>query len=519
MVKDFFARWYSVLLPVLLVSIGIFFFFSHFTFGPGITNDSVDYIGTARNLIQQGSFISYDNALYSDWPPLYPLILAFLQILFKDNFYTAVLGLNSICLVVTAFLIAKILTKVCEPGLALAGALFWITAYTNQAVYAYAWTEPVYMVFTTAFIFYLIQLNQRRTLYLLVGASIFASMAALVRYSGVVNIVLGTSFLLYGTSKLKEGPIYRIKSSFLFATLSFAPLAVWLGRNFFLTGTLTGAGRPPVALLNIKYNIVSTIQIFGEWVFPFPRVEGVVYITSFLLTVYVAFHIKYLMPKKRETANNAGSTKSFVLSFCLWHTILYSALITYSAVVNSIVAPDIRLMSPALLTFIPLLVHDVQILFAKKHVFTRVAAYGVLTFLIGRNIYDTSILMATAATNGVDSLRNKKWIESELLIAYHNFYPELATIGKVYSNIPAVFYLYNVASVEPLNRKHMHVLSEKFFADPHTKFVIWFGEKENFESKLSKQAPSLACHVLQVFPEAVIYKVSLFKASAPSKEP
>src|SRR5690242_18826237 len=49
-------------------------------FGAGLTPDSAAYISTARNLCAGRGYVQYDGNPFVAWPPLFPTLLAFLEL-------------------------------------------------------------------------------------------------------------------------------------------------------------------------------------------------------------------------------------------------------------------------------------------------------------------------------------------------------------------------------------------------------------------------------------------------------
>ncbi len=71
--------WYFHASFIILSIIGIILIlFRTSLYGAGMTGDSATYISITRNLLSGKGYISFNNSLTPDFPPLFPLILAFI---------------------------------------------------------------------------------------------------------------------------------------------------------------------------------------------------------------------------------------------------------------------------------------------------------------------------------------------------------------------------------------------------------------------------------------------------------
>lgn len=58
--------------------------FRQFPYGAGITWDTISYVSTARNLLEENKLVTWRGQTYADHPPLFPLLLALIGIFGYD---------------------------------------------------------------------------------------------------------------------------------------------------------------------------------------------------------------------------------------------------------------------------------------------------------------------------------------------------------------------------------------------------------------------------------------------------
>ncbi len=204
--------------------------------GPGIDPDSVVYLTTAQHLAR-GEGVG--NLVY--WPPGYPLLVAAVMMLGLDAETAARLtGAMSLALsVLPLYIIGR------EIGGRLSGVLAGVIPlllWPVTLVSVYAWSEAPYALFTLCSMACLTLLvgkhfERRERLWLLLGAALFAGLAALVRYIGVSIIAAVCLTVLFeGRRALK----WRFAEAMACGLVAAAPLGLWVLRNVMATGTLAG---------------------------------------------------------------------------------------------------------------------------------------------------------------------------------------------------------------------------------------------------------------------------------------
>ena len=228
----------NYLFTVLSALLGIAcVFLATYHYGSGITSDSVDYISTAENFIAGQGFLTFEDKIFVLQPPLFSLILTLFQKIFQIPPEQSSRYINALIFGITIFISAHLYKSILKNRyysifatlITVFSPLFFLSVHI--------WTE---MLFICLVLFFLVSLNRflssgemKPFLFLI----FFGALACLTRYTGVTLIITGVlSILLLYQSSLKN----RIFYVFIFGILTGLPLALWLARNFMLTGTLFG---------------------------------------------------------------------------------------------------------------------------------------------------------------------------------------------------------------------------------------------------------------------------------------
>ena len=211
------------------------------TYGTGLAWDSINYFAVARNLLAGEGFTDFDGNPTTLWPPLYPLALAAASLGVFDPAETAGL-LGAAVLGATVFAVSRFLGERLEsPFLRIWAPV--VLAFSLPLA-EFSWFARSEGLFSLLLALCLIRadrhLREGRSSDL-AWAGAFGGLAWLTRYPGAVVLAAVGAFLLF-----RRGPALRerVRSAAVFSFLAAAPMGLWLLRNLFLIGTLTGHRRP-----------------------------------------------------------------------------------------------------------------------------------------------------------------------------------------------------------------------------------------------------------------------------------
>ena len=206
-------------------------------YGVGLHWDSGVYLAAARSLLDGAGLRDYAGGLYLAWPPLYPLLLAVASLDVLDPL--AVAGpVNAALFGLTVFVAGQYLRRRLESRFLAAWAAFAIALawpLANQAAIAMSGTALI-LLLTLTLIHAEAFLAGGGTSSL-VWAGVFAALTWQTRFIGATLPAAVVVMLL-----LQRGvrPAQRVRRAAGFGLLAGTPMALWLVRNWLLSGTVTG---------------------------------------------------------------------------------------------------------------------------------------------------------------------------------------------------------------------------------------------------------------------------------------
>ena len=222
--------------------------------------DSVNYISVADSLLAGAGFRQFNGLLYTDWPPLYPLLLAALGWVGLDPYLWAG-GLNALAFALTIFLAGQWLRRrLTSRGLLLLGCMAIAVAYPLTRQAAFALTETIFILFTLLALLAAERFLHTERRSALLWAALFTALACLTRYLGLTLVVaIALLLALHAGVPLRQ----RAQRIALYAILSLAPLGLWMLRNYLLLGTPTG--RRSYDVLTFSETLGQTLGALSDW--------------------------------------------------------------------------------------------------------------------------------------------------------------------------------------------------------------------------------------------------------------
>lgn len=234
-------------------------------YGPGVGTDGALQLSTADNLLRGQGFVDYAGSPFVRWPPLYPLLLAFLSQLSGINTLEVGWILN-MALYGGMIWLGGALLYACfpdEPIWAYAGSLVLATSVSLLELSANIGTDPLFGVLALAFLLVSARYLTSNSKLALLGMGLLACLAAFERLPGVILIALGALLIL---DRERSRPWRGIFTALAFSLLAGAPLAVWLGYNELKNGTLFGI--PLFANTYPWMNLNDSLEKIWRWFLP-----------------------------------------------------------------------------------------------------------------------------------------------------------------------------------------------------------------------------------------------------------
>ena len=293
------------------------------TFGPALHWDSVNYIAIARNLLDGNGLMQAPwNLPYplTDWPPLYPLLLAASSLFIFDP-YDVAGYLNAAIFGLTVFISSKYMWPLLESRvLRLWGCLAIVLSVPLAWMAAYALSESLFILLAMVSMINVDKFLRRDKVVYLVWAATFAAMACMTRYLGV-TIIAATVGLLVA----KRG-FWSMKGTgqgLMYVSVSSLPLLLWGGRNMMLGWPFFG-GRPSGAP-GIE-SIFGTAEALKELIAPavplsnsLPYKESLLTVGAFgILLLALAASLLYLL----VTSGYSFASARDRVEWCRWSPVI-----------------------------------------------------------------------------------------------------------------------------------------------------------------------------------------------------
>ena len=233
------------------------------TYGAEVNFNSVDYLSTAINFLAGEGWRDFLGRPLVTLPPLFPLLLAAGGWLGIEPF-AAGRWINATAFGLTILVAGCWLrSNLRSRGLALAAPATIAVSLPLSELASFLMTESLFVLFTLLALMHLASFLHRRTAAFLYWAAVFAALAAVTRYAGVVLIGGGVLMLLVRRTPPLAA---RLKDAVVFGAVSSLPLAGVLTRNWTISETLTGNRIGSGQSLSDGLNQV--VDVFRAWVIP-----------------------------------------------------------------------------------------------------------------------------------------------------------------------------------------------------------------------------------------------------------
>ncbi len=371
------------------------------TYGVALSWDPINYISVARNLLAGNGFIQWNGAFYTNWAPLYPMILAAASLGVFDP--RDVSGpVNAVIFGVTVFIAGRWLHRCLESRfLVLWGCLAVALALPLAEIAFWGLSRPAFILFT---ILALIQTDAflgsgKRSA--LLWAAVFTALAWLTHYVGIslaftVGLLLLFQHGIPLSTKLRRIAIYSL--------IALAPIGLWLLRNYLRIGEITGNQQPvDYSLIKILSGICGILGKSLIWNWPVSS-DGYYFTVALggVTLLALAAAVGYVARRARRRAlghstglgNDWGEWRPFVIFgvFVLAHLALLVVAIMLG---NTWHGVKPRFLTPVYipLLFAALLVTDRLLSYARaRNLMGSIAGVPVIRMLVWGRVKRTSLL-------------------------------------------------------------------------------------------------------------------------------
>lgn len=381
--------------------------------GPGLTPDSLAYLGLAGGLARGEGyvFLGEPNAHF---PPLYPALLALVNQGDPDRILGA--RLLGAALAAANALLAAAVVRACGGTPWGAGlAALWIACAPRLAyVHAMLWSEALFVSVSL-----LAALALRRHAALVTTASLAAAGVALAlvplaRYAGLALVpAFGLALARHGSGPVRE----RTRRGAALALMGLLPAAAWAGRNVLVAGSASNrvlAWHPPSSA-DLAMAARAWAHLFGVTGLP-PTLTAALALTSLAALAFGSL-------RAWGSLAGAAAPERVVRATLLWSS-AFSLLLLLAALsfVDANFPFDARLLAPAAVWA------GVATLASRPARRAAVAALGAVALAV---IAPRTIAVAAELNAHGEGFATATWRESPTLAAARRL-PEDA---RLYSNV------------------------------------------------------------------------------------
>lgn len=277
---------YYIFLASLAIAGSILVWLATSAYGPGLSTDGARYLSTAESIAAGRGIIDYLGLPLVNWPPLYPLLLAVLNLLTGLDVFVIGQSINILALGIIIYL-GGIFFERSLPGnwtFSILATLVLATSLPILEISANIASDPLFLIAVLLFLLAAqdYEKSPARNRWLLMAG--IAILSCFLRYAGLALVFSGAVIVfLTWRSSLRRAFI----EATAFGLVAGAPLAGWaIFHNLPATGNLLGAHRPSDAVGNF---VVAIEKVIG-WFVPESALQLIppLFIAVLLLLVLMA---------------------------------------------------------------------------------------------------------------------------------------------------------------------------------------------------------------------------------------
>jgi len=404
------TRQRIALLILSLLGVGIVLLATS-KYGAGLSPDSVNYIGAARNLAAGKGLVTYSGHPMVIWPPLFPALLAGIKVLLGIDPLLSADVVNALLFGLIVWLSGVLCFRHLSSSslIVLLGVTSVLLAIPLLATAKMAWSEPLFIACVLLSLIWAesyLESGDKGSLGLL---SVAAASASLSRYIGVTVIITGAIVVtLFG----KQNARTKLVHLCAFLLISVAPLAIWISRNYIVSGTPMGARSP--SQFSFILNLNFTFYTLLSWYLPLQAIQHR-WVLALLCIV-----IGFVTTIAARTNWKKVKARLSLLTPALIFAATYISILLTSATITAYDRIDDRLLSPLYVPLVLLLLVLAEssgnllrprfsLKVAKPILLTGVATWLVyLAVVASRNI-------TSSVVSGAGGYHTDIWKESETI--------------------------------------------------------------------------------------------------------
>lgn len=372
---------------VLVISF-VVHFFATAKYGLAIFPDSINYVHSAKTLLNQGGMFQFTGEYFVSWPPLYSIFIAIFVIPFSDSAIPNMSFIHGFIYAFSCGIMFKILSD--DKNSTRSNIFAFLLSLTIWPIASLSFeivSENLFILLSLS-AFYFAFKKDNFTL-----ALVFISLAILQRYIGFVWFF---AIVLIGFIKSEQKQKWIFKS-----VIAFLPLVFWIGRNYYFTQTFTGVRSD--SFISLYDNLILGIDVISKWIFP--HFLPIVIRLTLILLIFLL--ILFQLKSKPKNALFLASFGFFLIYFLsIW-------IISTSGASEAL---SFRLLAPAVPFFMISLWFGLDVFQAKF----SYAKPLVLAFIIGFQSIFLLRLVIDKYKFGTGGFSHDDWKNSQILAWYQS---------------------------------------------------------------------------------------------------
>jgi hypothetical protein len=491
-------RLYAI--PFAIAAFLIVFIYSKHG-GIGISPDSIVYVSAARNLVENGRLLGYNNFPVVDFPSFYPIFLASIKFITHVDPVVAGPYLNGFLFAAVVYISSMIINKFVNHSLGYKCIVLLciVVAPSLQEVYSMLWSESLFILLSLLLILALHRYFKTHTLSSLLIVALIVAVACVTRYAGIAFAGAGGAMLLFDRNLKSQKKAAHI---LIFSFISLSLLIANLYRNQHAGGFLTGNREKGITPLPDNMSYLGSVV--GNWLPFFPDQYTISLVVGWIvLLIIIAICVYYWLKGAHWYTSFESITSVFAL--------VYASFIILSSTVSHYERINDRLLSPL---YIPLLFSFTSripaLIQMEKTRGLRIATIAFcLTISAGffyRQYQNNLEFYEDVSTYGIPGFTDDSWVHSQTVNFIQQHKSFLKPNYHIYSNAPeSIYFNCGLVGENLPNRKFPEEVAS-FYKENHY-YVVWFNNKE--ETPLSLQEIKLHKKLTPVtsFTDGAIYVV------------
>jgi len=286
------------------------------------SHDTQSYEYAASTLIKSGDlrYFGYDTPIIQ-WPPFYIVMLALLNLAGLDTANGAA-WLNAVLFAYMIYASSVFLFDTLKvKWMAVPAAVMMAVSVPMIYISGYAWSEMLFIFLSVVSTIFLLQYIIKKKNSWFYFSAVLSSLCWLTRYIGIVHVAVAVLIILIGAKPFIE----KVKKTVIFLFISCTPMALWVYRNYRISGTFTG-GRQP-GRFTLAENAELTAEVLKSWFYGWESLFAYIAAGFYIFLIILAIIFKKNKKDKKENGKGV-SLLAFFLYIAAYAGVLFTTTTT-----------------------------------------------------------------------------------------------------------------------------------------------------------------------------------------------